>query len=41
MPTELLQKISISPLPMRMRDIDSIDKLRVLQYAARPHILNQ
>jgi hypothetical protein len=39
MPTELLQKISISPLPMRMRDIESIDKLRVLHAAG--HVLVQ
>jgi hypothetical protein len=39
MPVELLQKISRKALPLTVTDMDSIDKLRVLQAAG--HVLVQ
>lgn len=39
MPVELLQQISRKALPMRVSDIESIDKLRVLHAAG--HVLVQ
>ena len=39
MPMELLQQISSKALPMRMSDMQSIDKLRVLHAAG--HVLVQ
>ena len=39
MPVELLQKFSHKALPMTVRGVDSIDKLRVLQAAG--HVITQ